>query len=160
MLLIGLIGGILSTVALVVSAVLANQPGPPPGQGQGQGQGPPPMPSHSLIALVISAAIFVVAWAMVIAAITRDQVMRKITDSAAGRAQMLVDLHEWMLEEREQTARERAAAQAELVAQLANLREFGEQRETDGYLNAMRAAQGLADAGDVRPLRRVPPPQP
>ena len=40
---------------------------------------------------------------------------------------------------------------------LAALEEYGERRETDGYLRAVRAA-GLPATGEVRPLHRVPPP--
>ena len=52
----------------------------------------------------------------------------------------------------------------QILARLATLREelttltdeYGERRETDGYLHAMRSA-GLSSA-EVRSLRRVPPP--
>ena len=37
------------------------------------------------------------------------------------------------------------------------IREYGETRETEGFLNGMRAATH-APNGDVRPLRTVPPP--
>jgi hypothetical protein len=39
------------------------------------------------------------------------------------------------------------------------LHDYGEQRETEGYLKALRAAAGPPGNGDVRPLRKVPPPE-
>ena len=38
------------------------------------------------------------------------------------------------------------------------IREYGEQRETDGYVNGMKTAMTQARDADVRPIRGLPPP--
>jgi hypothetical protein len=140
LLLIGLLVGILSTVALVVSAVIAGEhgAGPPPGS---QPNPPPPPPPHSMVPLIVSVAVFVVAWVTVAVAAARDHLVRRIVASTA------------------EAARDREAAQTELVARLTTLVEFGEQRETDAYINGMKAAEKDDGPGTVRPFRTVPPPR-
>ncbi len=147
LLLVGLVAAVISTVALVVTAVLAFQPsGPPPGQG-GPG-GPPPV---QLAPLIISIGFFVVSWVTVAVAVARDQIAQRIAAVHASRSDSWTDLHQGLDEIRTQTAE-----LAKIEARITKLvHEYGELRETDGYLDAMRAAAG--PNGDVRPLRTVPP---
>jgi hypothetical protein len=47
---------------------------------------------------------------------------------------------------------------ASLEARIASLTtEYGEQRETDGYINGMRVATSEQTGADVRSIRRLPP---
>src|SRR5262249_13162794 len=140
LLLIGLVAGILSTVALVVTAVIAGDQGagPPPGSQQNP---PPPPPHHSMVPLIVSAAVFVVAWVTTAGAAARDHLVRRMASIASEAANDL------------------EAAQVELVARLTTLVEFAEQRETDAYINGMKAAEKDDGPGTVRPFRTVPPPR-
>lgn len=156
LLLIGLVTGVISTVAVVVSAVVASQPLPHGGLG---GAPPPPPP---ITPLIISCAFFVVSWVTVAAAVARDQIVHRITEAAALRSDMLNDLHTRLEEVHAEAHRDRESVQMNLLRHLdAFQRDFGEVRETEGYLSAMRAAATQATTnGDVRPLRKVPPPPP
>jgi hypothetical protein len=139
MLLIGLVVGVLSAVALVVTSVIvANQPPPPPVGGQGQ-----PPPHHSDVSVIMSSAVFVVAWVTVAIAVARDHVVRRLEATAASRTEMLTEMNNWIAE------------------QLATLREAGDQRETDAYLNGMVAGKQTPppDGSGGRPLRTVPTPR-
>ena len=153
LLMIGVVAGVISTVAVVVSAIVASQP---PGPFHPNGGPPPPAPP--LTALLISLGCFVVSWVTVAVAVARDQLGQRIGRAVEARTEHLTDLHAWMESVRVEEANERAAVMAQLTKQLDTIsREYGEQRETEGYLNAMRAAAGLPAKGDIRPLRTVPP---
>jgi hypothetical protein len=157
LLLIGVIGGVISTVAVVISGILAAQP---PGPGGGIGGpptgAPPPPPTTATVALIISAAFFVISWVTVAAAVARDQLAQKIA-AASAPTEMLMEMQASIQQLRVDAAADRANYMKDLMA---HLETFGEQRETEGYLNAMRAAAGKpATNGDVRFLRQVPPPE-
>src|SRR5262245_60786484 len=158
LLMIGIVAAVISTVAVVVSAIMSNQP---PGRGGGPGGGPPPPPTSST-ALLICIGCFVIAWVTVAVAVARDQLAVRIARSVEARTAFLTDLQAWMEAVRVEEANERAAAMDRLAEQLDTLsREYGEQRETEGFLNAMRAAAGPpAQMGEIRPLRKVPPQDP
>jgi hypothetical protein len=156
LLLVGSIGGAVSTVAVVISGILAAQPGGGPGGGPPGGGSPPPPPSTAaLVALVISAAFFVISWVTVAVAVARDQLAQRIATTPGSDAVM--ELQASIEQIRVEAATDRANALRDLMT---HLESFGEQRETEGYLNAMRAAAGApATNGDVRFLRRLPPPE-
>jgi hypothetical protein len=154
LLLVGVIGGIISTVAIVISGILASQPIPGPGPGGGNGPLPPPPPNTALVVLIISAAFFVTSWATVAVAIARDQILQRQA-TATSPSEILTELHVWMDEMRVEAATDRANQMKDLMAQLDT---FADQHETEGYLNAMRAAGATTTNSDVRFLRKVPPP--
>lgn len=144
----------LTTLVVAVAATLAlvgivlvqafDRPAPPPGGGNGQPPGPPP--SDALV--IIAAAVFVLAWAAVMLTYNRDLITHRMgaIESAVGAL-------------RTQLADDHRADLAALGRQLVSLtEEFGEQRETDGYVNGLRQA-GLAQPGKPPPraLHPVPP---
>jgi hypothetical protein len=136
-LLIGLVAAIISSIAVGVSAVLATEQhgGPPPdvpGGGPGGG-GPPPGMSTGEIGVTLAVALFVISWMTVILAITRDQVLRRTANQAETRE----------LRDAVQALRD-------------EVRQYGEERETDGYLAAMRES-GPSYHSTVRQLRPIPP---
>jgi hypothetical protein len=157
LLLIGIVIAVISTVVVVISAIAANQP---PGR-PGQGQQPPPPPST--IPLMISLAFFVISWVTVAVAVARDQLATRIASAEAAREAAINDLRAWMAQSQADLTADRNAARQELAAQLAMIsKEYGDERETQGYLDGMRAAAaGQAPSnGDVRTLRTVRQPSP
>jgi hypothetical protein len=140
-----------STLALAVAAFML-PPGPPPGAGPG---GPPPPPPHSLITFVVLTGLFAVSWVSVVVTFSRDQILRRLRDSAAGDLVSRDEALAMIGAMRDELAQDR---RVELAGLEERIREYGDQRETEGYVNGLRAAsrphQGVAD---VRPLHRVPP---
>ncbi|OJF14862.1 hypothetical protein [Couchioplanes caeruleus] len=156
-LLIGsLIVAIASTGALVITSIVGfpDRPGPPPGI-PGVPPGPPPN-VRSIAVLVVLTGIFVLAWLAVLVACTRDQILRRLGVDAGAPAGP-EQIKEMLIEVRAQLAADR---DREWQVVLERLAEYGEQRETDGYLNAMRAASGDQQTeANVRALRRPPTPR-
>ena len=149
LLLIGVIGGLVSTVAVVIAGILAGQPPPPARPGGLSGTQPPPPPTTALVALIISAAFFVISWVTVAVAVALAQRMAAAT---AARSEIFTELHSWMEQIRVEAATDRASLLTDLTAQLDS---FAEQRETEGYLQAMRAAAAPpATNGDVASCER------
>jgi len=128
-----LVGALASTVVLAILAILQFDQQPPRG-GQnpaGNGPPPPPPPQHLLAGLIVVAAIFVVAWIAVLLAIARDTLMRRL-DAVENRVDTIL---------------------AEKI------NEYGDLRETDGYVYGMRQAGRVPPDGaePVRALYPVPP---
>jgi hypothetical protein len=147
LLLIGLVSAVISTVAVVIAAVSALQPGqgPPPGA-----VGRPPPPTE-VAPLVLAIGFFVISWVTVAVAVARDQIAQRLSALHDIRSSSLEELRADIDEIRTQTT-----AMAKVEARVVKLVEdYGELRETDGYLDAMRAAAGTN--GEVRSLRTVPP---
>jgi hypothetical protein len=152
LLLIGIVGAVISTVAVIVSAVITSQVGPPPPSGV-SGVRPPPPPS--MTALIISIGLFVVAWVTVAIAVGRDQLLQKLSAAQAG---MTAEFTARLEAVRDQVTHDRSVSLGRIEEKFDTLmREYGETRETEGFLNGMRAATRPPN-GDVRPLRTVPPP--
>jgi hypothetical protein len=129
LLLVCAVGAIAATAAVVVAAYMdAARPPPPP---RPDGSLPPPPPLSE--ALIISVGLLVLTWLAVLVVLSRDQILHRI---AALQAREGVDA----LEERITTM----------------MKEYGEQRETEGYVNGLRTA--MAPDAEVRQLRGVPPP--
>jgi hypothetical protein len=124
---------IAATVALVV-ALAIGMPGPPPGPGP-QGQPPPPPDLDSLVLFIVITGLVVLTWLAVLVVWSRDQMMFRIGEMS-----------------------EVAVLRAEIRQLSDRIADYGEQRETDGYLNAMRAvtADGPPEP-NVRSIRRTPP---
>ncbi|MEV6597112.1 hypothetical protein AB0M36_09655 [Actinoplanes sp. NPDC051346] len=147
-----LVVAIASTGALVITSIVGfpERPGPPPGLGLPPG---PPPNVRGIAVLIVVTGIFVLAWLAVLVAFARDQILRRLGDQPAGPDQ----IKDLLTEVRAQLATDR---DREWQVVLERLAEFGEQRETDGYLNAMRAAAGDEPTeANVRSLRRPPGPR-
>jgi type III secretory pathway component EscR len=138
LLLCSLIAAAASTVALAVVAVI---------QANAAAMSQPDPPSQ--IAMIITAAIFVVAWIAVAFSFCRDQVLHRVASMEANVAAV-------------------ASVQHHLRSDFAELRqelaEYAELRETDGFLNGRRTVKPTTaagppqpTAGPIRSLRRVPP---
>jgi hypothetical protein len=158
MLLSSLVGAVLATVACVV-LLGTNAPPPPPGPGSA-----PPGPPPSLAAPIAATAVAALCWAAVLIILVRDQLLRRIAviaghaDAGATSPAALASFAESL---RAQLKQDRVADLAAIETRLAKLAaDFGEQRETEGFLNGMRAAtEPRAMVAEVRPLRALPPPQ-
>jgi hypothetical protein len=132
LLLVCTVAAIAATAAAAVATYMdANRPrpqGPPPGGGL-----PPPPPPPSEV-FIISIAVFVLAWLAVLIVLSRDQVLRQVAALRAG---------------------EGLEAMEERITTM--MREYGEQRETEGYVNGMRTAMAQGAGAEVRQLRGKPP---
>jgi hypothetical protein len=141
-----------ATGALIIT-VLVELPvsTPPPGPN---GLPPPPPDLQPLAILPIVTGLFVLAWLAVIVVYSRDQVLSRIRDT-----QNEPRTNELFAELRTELAADRERELHVLGERIAALTtEYGERRETDGYLNGMRAAT-TDDPGEptVRSIRRTPP---
>ena len=121
-----------TAAAAVATSMEATRPRPGGGPPGGGGLPPPPPPPSE--AFIISIGFFVLAWLAVLVVLSRDQVLRQVAALRAGEG-----LDE--MEERITTM----------------MREYGEQRETEGYVNGMRTAMTQGAGAEVRPLRGKPP---
>jgi hypothetical protein len=147
-----------ATGALIVTLVVGNGPGG--GGGQVPSGMPPPPPDHPTIALVVITGLFVLSWVAVLVVFSRDQILLRlrqqqpVTGPGGVSREELIGL---LASLRDELAADRERESAALDVRLA---EYGEQRETDGYLSGMRmATSGEASPGNVRSLRRPPPPR-
>ena len=141
-----LVVAVAATLALVgIVLVQANQrPGPPPGAGGGGSQ-PPPPPNDILV--IIAAAVFVLAWTAVMLTYNRDLISHRMSaiESSVGRL-------------RTQVADDHRAELTALGERLVSLtEEFGERRETDGYVHGLRQGGRPQPASPPRALHPVPP---
>jgi len=129
------VAAIAATAGLAVAAIMdASRPPPRPLPGAG---GPPPPPPPSEL-LIISVGFFVLAWLAVLVVLSRDQILHRIGAVQAG-----------------EQAAELAAIEERITA---TFKEYGEQRETEGYVNGMRTAMAQGPGAEVRPLRGGRPP--
>ena len=146
-----------ATGALII-AVLVELPvsAPPPGP---RGLPPPPPDLQPLAVLPIITGLFVLAWLAVVVVFSRDQILlhiREIQNEPATNPQQVDELLARLRSELAADQERELRALGERIAALTD--EYGERRETDGYLNGMRAAT-TRDPMDptVRPIRRTPP---
>jgi hypothetical protein len=135
-LLVACLGAAVAATAALVVALAVGMPSPPPGPGP-NGQPPPPPPLDSLVLFIVITGLVVLAWLAVLVVWSRDQMMVRLGDAS-----------------------EVALLRAELRELSDRIAEYGEQRETDGYLNGMRVATGgETTEPNVRSIRRPPPPR-
>ena len=149
-----LIAAVAATGALVVTLLVglpASHP-PPPGPG---GMPPPPPDLGALVAVPVITGLFVLAWLAVVVAFSRDQVLRRIEQlptAPAVEGRLIAELRAQLAADRERELQLLEKRIAELTE------EYGEQRETDGYLNGMRVATGDASVpATVHSIHRTPP---
>lgn len=156
LLVVAIIAATAATGALVVTVLTMMPSGtaPPPGPN---GLPPPPPILRPLAVFSIVTGFFVLSWLAVLVVLARDQIMRHLrqqTQTPAGPT-------------RDDLDRLRADIAADRERDLEGLREriteltteYGERRETDGYLSGMRtaAANTPPEAANVRAIRRTPP---
>ncbi len=152
LLLTSIVAAIATSVAMIVATVMTMQGPPPPPPGM-----PPPPPRSDSLIIVIT-GMFVVSWLAVLVTLARDQILhrlRQLPESDGVRS----DPSGLMAALRRDLADDRRADLEALESRIAALTsEYGEQRETDGYVNGMRVAtRGNGPSAEVRPLHRVPP---
>ncbi|MEV8505845.1 hypothetical protein AB0368_13580 [Actinoplanes sp. NPDC051475] len=147
-----LIVAIAATGALVITSIVAfpERPGPPPGN-PGIPPGPPPN-VQAVAVIVLVTGVFVLSWLAVLVAFARDQILRRLGEGGDPER-----MRELLTEVRAELATDREREWQMIAERLA---EYGEQRETDGYLNGMRMGAGGQSAEEnVRSLRRPPTPR-
>src|SRR4051812_18296610 len=153
-----------ATGALIVSILSdmpsANPPGPGPGGGNGM---PPPPPSmQPPVIFTIVTGFFVLSWLAVLVVFSRDQILlrlREQRDQIMTRVNEQQDLGPRLAALRAEIADDHARDMQALTERFAEMTaEYGEGRETDGYLKGMRtAAMNESPEANVRSFRRTPP---
>lgn len=153
-----------ATGALLVAVLVEMPPSsPPPGPG---GMPPPPPDIQALAVFSILTGLFVLSWLAVLVVFSRDQIMVRIQQAHLGDSLDQVTSKQQTLElfaafrTELATDRERELqVLSERITALTN--EYGEQRETDGYLHGMRVATTAADPAEatVHSIRRPPMPR-
>ena len=152
-----LVAAVAATGALIITMLVGLPPAhPPPGPG---GLPPPPPNLTSLAVFPVVTGLFVLAWLAVVVAFSRDQILRRLEQLQDGPAADQRQLDQLITELRAQLAADRERELRVLQERITELtEEYGEQRETDGYLNGMRVATGEAPApAKVHSIRRNPP---
>ncbi|GAA3342929.1 hypothetical protein GCM10020358_39730 [Amorphoplanes nipponensis] len=151
-----LIAAVAATGALIITLAVGLPPGhPPPGPN---GMPPPPPDLTSLAVFPVITGVFVLAWLAVVVAYSRDQILRRIEQLKAGPGAVDRPFDQLIAELRAQLAADREQELRLLQERIAELtEEYGEQRETDGYLNGMRIATGdQPPPAKVHSIRRTP----
>ena len=158
LLVVAIIVATAATSALIVTLLTQMPSGstPPPGPN---GLPPPPPNMRPLAVISLVTGFFVLAWLAVLVVFARDQILRRLgvqTPSPPGITgddlnTMLGDLRAEIASDRERDLQTLAESMAEITS------EYGERRETDGYLSGMRTATtGEPPEANVRALRRTP----
>jgi hypothetical protein len=157
-----LVVAIAATGALLIMVFTGLTDRPPPGPGP-DGLRPPPPDLRPLEIMPVVTGLFVLSWLAALVVFARDQILLRIrqgqtlTGSGGVSREELTGLLAGL---RTDLAADRERDNEALGQRLAELTgEFGERRETDGYLNGMRmATKSEPSPGNVRSLRRPPPP--
>jgi len=139
-----------ATSALVIQVVIG-MPGSAPRPGP-NGMPPPPPELRPLAVFSIVTGLFVLAWLSVLVVFCRDQVLLRIRELRAPEPAP-EQLDELLAKLRSELAADRGSELQLLDERLA---EYGERRETDGYLRGMRMAT-TGEEANVRAIRRLPP---
>ena len=152
-----LVVAIAATGALLIAVFTGLTEGPPAGSGP-NGMPPPPPDLRSLAVIPVVTGLFVLSWLAVLVVFSRDQILLRLRQqqpltgpggiSREELSGLLADLRAELAADNE--------ALSERLTELTG--EYGERRETDGYLSGMRmATTGEPSPGNVRSLRRPPP---
>jgi hypothetical protein len=141
---------IAATGALIVVLLTQMPSGTIPAPGPG-GLPPPPPNMRPLAVFSVVTGFFVLSWLAVLVVFSRDQILRHLRNQQPGPMPGV-------------TADDLAELRAEITSELrglsGQLNEYGERRETDGYLSGMRTATtGEPPEANVRAFRRNTPPQ-
>ena len=160
LLVVALIVATAATGALIVTVLTQMPSGQTPAPGP-NGLPPPPPNLRPLAVVSIVTGFFVLAWLAVLVVFARDQILRQLRQHVAPTPPgvsgddlnaLLGDLRAEIASDRERDLQNLAESMAEMTS------EYGERRETDGYLSGMRSATtGEPPPGaNVRSLRRSP----
>ncbi len=132
-LLVACLGAAIAATAALIVALAVGMPGPP-GSPPPNGQLPPPPDLDSLVLFIVVTGLVVLAWLATLVVWFRDQMIERLGDES-----------------------EVSALRIELRQLGDRIGDYGEQRETDGYLSAMRAATADEPSEpNVRSFRRPP----
>jgi hypothetical protein len=128
LLLSSIVAAAATTVALIVIVALEARPpaAPPPLPGGGPARIPLP---PTFAPLIVITSLFIVSWLAVLVVLCRDRIIQRL-----GAAQ--------------------EAARSDIASLRGQLAEYGDSRETEGYLYGLRSAQ------QTRPARLHPLPPP
>jgi hypothetical protein len=156
-LMVAIIFATAATGALIVMLLTSMPSGQTPAPGPA-GLPPPPPNIRPLAFFSVVTGLFVLSWLAVLVVFARDQILRQIRlqqppgGSNEELGTMLAGLRAEIAADRERDLEALSERMAELTV------EFGERRETDGYLNGMRTATTPdPPEAKVRALRRNPP---
>jgi hypothetical protein len=156
-----LVAAIAATGALLIAVFTALTSGPPPGPGP-NGMPPPPPDLRSMEIMPVVTGLFVLAWLAVVVVFSRDQILLRLrqqqplTGPGGVSREELTGLLAALRAELSADRERDNDALSERLVELTG--EYGERRETDGYLSGMRmATSNDPSAGNVRSLRRPPP---
>jgi hypothetical protein len=159
-----LVAAVAATGALIVTLAVG-MPDPPGGGGPPGNEMPPPPDMDSLALFSVVTGLVVLTWLASLVVFCRDQIMRRLreirvepaADPAAGKREfddLVTELRAGLAADRDRELRELGDRIAAMTS------EYGEQRETDGYLSGMRLATGNEPPEQkVRSIRRPPPNQ-
>jgi hypothetical protein len=156
------VAAVAATGALIITLLteLSDQgpPGPAPSGSWPNGMLPPPPSMRPLEIVTVVTGVFVLAWLAVLVVFARDQVLLRLrrqqpaTGAGGVSREELTGLLAGL---RSELATDNAAL-SDRLAELTG--EYGERRETDGYLSGMRmATTDDPSPANVRALRRTPP---
>ncbi|MBB4765757.1 hypothetical protein ACFQFC_16215 [Amorphoplanes digitatis] len=153
LLLVCLVVATAATGALIVTIVVGLPPShPPPGPN---GMPPPPPSLRPLATFPVVTGLFVLAWLSVVVVFSRDQILRRIRQGQDRPEAAFERIDELFTELRSQLAADRDRELRMLEERIAELTtEYGEQRETDGYLSGLRVATTEDPAAKVHAIRR------
>jgi hypothetical protein len=156
-----LVVAIAATGALLITVFTGLTDGPPAGSGP-NGMPPPPPDMRTMEIIPVVTGLFVLSWLAALVVFARDQILLRLRQqqpvtgpggvSREELTALLAGLRSELAADREHDNEALSQRLAELTG------EYGEQRETDGYLSGMRmATTGDPSPGNVRALRRPPP---
>jgi hypothetical protein len=144
-----LVGAVVATAALII-AVVVGMSSSPPGPGP-NGMPPPPPSMHPAAAFAVVTGLFVLSWVAVAVVFCRDQILQRLEAIEDHPGTEHRQVQELLADLRTELAADR---ERDLQVLQERLTQYGEERETDGYLSGMRVA---ADEAKVRSIRRTPP---
>jgi hypothetical protein len=159
LLVVAVVVAIAATGALIVTLLTQMPSGVIPAPGP-NGLPPPPPIMRPLAVFSIVTGFFVLSWLSVLVIFSRDQILRHLRQQAPTPPDvnlehlnsLLGDLRTEIASDRERDLRVLSERITELTS------EYGERRETDGYLSGMRTATtGEPPEANVRAFRRTPP---
>jgi hypothetical protein len=160
-----LIGTLSAAVTATVALILAYAPllSTVPPAGGGPGAPPPPPRLDSIATVVVLTGVCVVAWMGVIVVLALEQVLREVQElpvlSGSEPSDLGQQLGQAVAALRRDLADDQRAGMRVLEERLTALTaEYGEQRETDGYISGMRVATTAGqERGELRQIRPVRP---
>jgi hypothetical protein len=157
------VAAVAATGALVITLLTGLSEEVPAGSGP-NGLPPPPPSMRPGEILTVVTGLFVLAWLAVLVVFARDQVLLRLRRqqppaTGPGGGVTREELTGLLADLRSELAKDRAGDNAAFGERLAELTgEYGERRETDGYLSGMRmATSDDPSPPNVRALRRTPP---